>query len=89
MLSKNSTKNNMKDSKYQYYRGFIILFSALTIAVTSGFGVDYLLTINGRNFVYRQIMALVIGSGLALVYTLAELRQRNYREKMGDNSNGF
>lgn len=65
--------NNEKNF-YQKYRGFIVAFYAVTIAVTSGFGIQYLLLATGDTVLYSQFMSLALGSALALVYSLTEAK---------------
>jgi len=71
-----------QDNFYQKYRGFIATFYALSIAVTSGFGIQYLLISTGDTVLYSQFAALTLGSGLAIVYTLSESKNFKYRERL-------
>jgi len=69
-------------------RHYLVPFFALTIAVTSGFGVQYLLVSNGDSVLYSRFVALVFGSGLAIVYNLAESQLIEMREKLEGDFHG-
>jgi hypothetical protein len=76
-----------EDNFYQKYRGFIPAFYTITIAVTSGFGIQYLLLATGGTVLYRQFMSLAIGSGLAVIYSLTEaknIRLEKQNEQEGE-----
>lgn len=69
---------------YQNIKPFIVAFYAITIAVTSGFGIQYLLISTGDTVLYSQFAALTLGSGLAIVYALTESQNFKYREKLDE-----
>ena len=73
---------------YQKYREFIVIFYTITIAVTSGFGIQYLLlaTTEGDTVLYSQFASLVMGTGLGIIYILTEAQ--NIRLKKEVDSDG-
>ena len=72
---------------YQKYRAFIALFNALTIAVTSGFGILYLLIATEHSVLYSQVVSYVVGSVLGIIYVLTERQNFLYREKLEEVDN--
>jgi len=71
-----------QDNFYQKYRGFIATFYALSIAVTSGFGIQYLLISTGDTVLYSQFMSLALGSGLAMIYILSKSKIMHLENKL-------
>lgn len=65
---------------YDYYNGFMATAFTFGIAIMSGLGMFYLeFFYLGRSLVYSLIFSFAMGSGLALVYFLAEYK--NYQRK--------
>lgn len=70
------------ETYYQYIKPFIVAFYALAIAATSGFGILFLQISTGETLLYSQFTSLAIGSGLGIVYSLTEVQNLRYREKL-------
>jgi hypothetical protein len=63
-----------EDTYYNKVKPFMVVIYALSISVTSGFGIQYLLISTGETVLYSQFMSLALGSTLGMMYLLTKAR---------------
>jgi len=72
-----------------YLKAFYTAFYSLTIGVTSGFGILFLLVQTGDPVLYSLFWSFALGSGLAFVFGITNMRNINLRRKLeGENLDG-
>lgn len=78
-----------EENFYKKYKPYQVVLTAAIIAVTTGFGIQYLLIITEHSVLYSQTAALLLASMLSINYALSETQNiRLKREKQGDSEDG-
>lgn len=70
-----------------YLKAFYTFFYSLTIAITSGFGILFLLVSADKPVIGSLLWSFALSSGLALVFGLTDIRKHNLQKKLEEVDN--